>query len=369
MSHPRSPPSRSKRPCSQGDAQEPAPKRARTAGAFGGSSSISPTDDIPPHRRGGHGQDTDGSSNVTAIELESSDESPLNSLGPFPGRLPRELRDAIYEHLLDHNKAPLARTSDDVTQPTWVRFSSRMGAFVGREIDHIEPQVADTNNLMVNKVIQSEPLEAMYRVNTISLSVQQSKQLLTKSDIVQQGLFSTVASARHILLRMGWSGVDTVDRTWYRSHETIDLDSFFNNIQAALPWIRSVTVRTDHALSPATALFDIGVNLMNCDKVTNVRFDAVESLVAETEFGFTVRVEHRRITKRWQYQMTRPLMGDQPDFRSITAQRCWTKRLLEAVEQGEVLDTCWQGVLAEQKRIFDQDWQAFSKGMIEVYKT
>jgi hypothetical protein len=287
-------------------------------------------------------------------------------LGPFLGKLLRETRDAIYEYLLDHKGSPLARTTDEVIQPSFMRWSFRRERFVRREINPVPPHIIDTNILAVNKAICNEALETMYRVNTISLSLQQCQHIFGTSDIIWQGVFSTnTATAKHVLLRMGRS---EVKRT-LRGHNTIDLDSFFTNIQAVLPQLRSVTVRTDHALHATSALFDIGEDLMNCDQVQSVRFDAVGSLVAETKLGFTMRVEHRRITREWQQQMAKSLLDSDARKRTKAAQCCWTKRSLEAIELGEFLDDHDRPyVPGYQQRLVNEAWGLFSKDVPDAFK-
>jgi hypothetical protein len=368
MSLPHSPPPKSKRPYSQGDTHDPATKRARTAGAFIGSSSLSPTEGIPSRRLEGYEIDTDGSSNLTATKPESSDEGSPNSLGPFFGKLPRETRNTIYEYLLDHLKSPLARTTDEVIQPSFVRWSFRRERFVSREIDPVPPHIIDTNILAVNKAIYNEALEAMYRGNTISLSLQQCRYILGTSDIIRQGVIpSNTATAKHVLLRMGHS----LDKRLLQNPNSIDLDVFFTNIQAALPRLRSVTIRTDHALHATSALFNIGQDLMNSEQVGNgnVEFGAVGSLVAETNLGFIVELEHRRITRELQQQLTKSLLDSKAWYRTKAAQRCWTKRLLEAVELGEVGDDHRPlSVSPFERRIVSEEWNSFSKDVPDAFK-
>lgn len=304
--------------------------------------------------------------NPTTAGPDTSDEEPLKSLGPFLGKLPRETRDTIYEYVLGFNKTPLARTTDKVVQESFIHWSFREQRFAERLINPLPQKIVDTNILTINKVIHSEALEALYRINTISLSVQQCQQIFKANDTLERGAFSgNVAMARHVLLRKGWSHAK---RKWFRSHNTIDLDSLFTNLHSVFPRLRSLTVRTDHALRATTALFDIGVDLMECDQVRNVRFDAVGSLVAETKSGFIVRVEHRRITREWQRQMTEPLAGCTESWPRRTSIYCRIKRLIEAVEQGEHLDDKCRRDLAKCEQHIDASWQTLGEEIPQAFK-
>lgn len=303
---------------------------------------------------------------LTATKPDPSDDKSLKMTGPFLGRLPREIRDTIYEYVLDFDEVPPLRTNDETIQKSFVHWSYTGQRFVERKICPAPPTIAATNLLNTNKTIRNEALQALYRVNTIALNLGQCKQIFGKREAVQQGTFSgDIATARHVLLRMG-----TAHGQWQslRRANTIDLDSFLANIRTVFPALRSVTVRTDHAPHATNALFDIGVDLMSSDQVRNVKFDAVGSLVAETNQGFTLRVEHRRITRDWQRQMTESLRGWNLHPLSRAEAYCRMRRLLDAEKMNERLNHWGLHYLNRDRNTVDWQWKQFGNQIPEIYK-
>lgn len=293
----------------------------------------------------------------------------LKSMGPFLGRLPRETRDTIYEYVLEFDKVPLRRTGEKTIPRTYFHWSFRQRRFVERRIPPIPATIVNTNIFTVNNIIHHEALAAMYEINTISLNLEKRKQILKKGNIVQLGVLTgDAAMTRHVLLRLGWPHARRRNHRWFRHHNTIHLDSFFAKLQSAFPRLRSVTVRTDHALHATTALFDIGQDLTDCNQVKSVNFDAVGSLVAETNLGFTVRIEHYRIIREWQQQLAQPLVGYKEYVHIRAVLYCRIRRLLEAEKLHKPMDHQCRTDLERYTRFIDHDWESFASDVPETYK-
>jgi hypothetical protein len=305
---------------------------------------------------------------VSHITPNTSDEEPLKSLNPFLGRLSRETRNSIYDYVLDFSQTLLARTKDETFPEKFIRWNHRREIWIQQKLDLPPPTIIDKNILALNKTIHTEALTALYRVDIISLTLQQCSQIFEDSDVFQHGLFSgDVAMVRQVLLRKSYS---SYYYEWlpFRPSNTVNLDSIISNLPPMLPRLRSVDVCTDHLPHPTTALFNIGVELMNREQVREVRFDAVGSLVAETDFGLTVRVKHRRITREWQQEMTLPLLGDTLcHYYSRTALYCWMKRVLGADERGELLDDESRLYLDRYTSRITNEWKTFADDIPEAY--
>jgi hypothetical protein len=217
-------------------------------------------------------------------------------MGPLLGKLPQELRDAIYEYVLDDNDAPMVQFGDGIQHWTIAELTVWFRATPPRVLPVQPLQAIDMNVLTVSKAVHRELLDTMYRTKTISLNRLQCLLIFKRKDVDQPEAFSGgIAMARPLLMRRHWSNVRT---NAFRDHNTIDLQSFFTRIRHNFPHLLSVTVITDYTWHPNCSLFEIGIDLMSCDQVTKVTFDAIGSLVAETKFGFTVRVQHRRVFQR-----------------------------------------------------------------------
>jgi hypothetical protein len=345
---------RSKRTFGQANAQEPARKRARTARASSGSNSLLPTNGDSLRRSEDQDDDVvpyDGTSNSPAPDPATPDEEAPKSIGPFLGKLPQEIRDTIYEYVIDFDNVPMAHFSDGVSH--WTRAQWYVLGHGVCAVDEHEdpPEAADLSILSVSKVIHKHALAAFYRTQTINLNRLQCRLIFKRKVLEQPEAFpGDLKQVRHLLLRIHWSGY------WaspYRDHNIIDLDSFFTRMRSKFPLLRSVTMFTDNTEHGNTSLFEVGSDLMNCDRVTKVTFDAVDSLVAETVCGFIIRVKHLWVIRRWQEGMATPLAPMEAG-RPTTLSPSYP--LLSCVLRSQTLSTVpvsWPPSLYDSKRILD----------------
>jgi hypothetical protein len=91
-------------------------------------------------------------------------------MGPLLGKLPQELRDAIYEYVLDDNDAPMVQFGDGIQHWTIAELTVWFRATPPRVLPVQPPQAIDMNVLTVSKAVHRELLDTMYRTKTISLN-------------------------------------------------------------------------------------------------------------------------------------------------------------------------------------------------------
>jgi hypothetical protein len=143
-----------------------------------------------------------------------------------------------------------------------------------------------------------------------------------------------------------------------REHNTINLDSFFARMRSIFPHLSSVTVLVDYLEHPNSSLFEIGSDLMDCNRVTKVTFDAVGSLVADTIFGFTIRVKHQWLARNWQRGMATPLDPTRKWLRRPRAAICISlfesKKILESARTNTLAER-WHHGLQEQIMSVDRE--------------
>jgi hypothetical protein len=363
---------RSKRTFGQANAQEPVRKRARTARASSGSNGLLPTDSDSLRRSEDQDDDVvphNGTSNSAALDSATPDEEAPKSIGPFLGKLPQEIRDSIYEYVVDFDNVPMAHFGDGVSY--WTRAQWYVLGHGVCAVDEHEdpPEAVDLSILSVSKVIHKHALAAFYRTQTISLNRLQCRLIFKKKVLEQPKAFpGDLKEVRHLLLRRHWSGY------WaspYRDHNTIDLDSFFTRMRSKFPLLRSVTIFTNNTEHGNTSLFEIGSDLMNCDRVTKVTFDAVGSLVAETVCGFIIRVKHLWVIRRWQEGMATPLAPREAapptPFGFVCPSLFHSKKILDGARTN-TLDEKWHNCLQEEILRIDLRLQEFRDSIPKAYK-
>jgi hypothetical protein len=300
------------------------------------------------------------------VSTTTPEEEAIRLMGRFFGKLSQEVRDTIYEYVLGFNQ-PMARVGEgishwkDVDMTIWTRTTPGPPRIVTRE----PLQTIDTSILKVNKAIHTDVLKTIYRTKTISLNRLQCFLIFKRKEMEQPEAFSgDVGLAKHLLLQRHWSDVRINE---FRDQNTINLESFFTRIRHHFPHLRSVTVLTDGTARPITSLFEIGIDMMNCAQVTRVTFDAVGSLVAETTFGFTVRVQCRLIFKVWQRKMAKPLV---PLQYRISRMDCvaQAKKMIDARE-ANTLRKRYRNDAQQLKEIIKQErFRVFRKRIPRPYR-
>jgi hypothetical protein len=350
---------RSKRTFGQANTQEPARRRARTARASNESNSLIPTngdslrrpedrdDDVAPY---------DGTSNSAAPDTTTPEGEAPKSIGPFLGKFPQKIRDTIYEYVLDFNNEPMAHFGNGISHWTMAQWQVQSWLRARPEEHEYPPEAIDLSILSVSKAIHGDALSTFYRTQTISLNRLQCR-LIFKRDILEQpeAFPGGLRQARYLLLRRHWADL------WFspvREHNTIDLDSFFARMRSIFPHLSSVTVLVDYLEHPNSSLFEIGSDLMDCNRVTKVTFDAVGSLVADTIFGFTIRVKHQWLARNWQRGMATPLDPTRKWLRRPRAAICISlfesKKILESARTNTLAER-WHHGLQEQIMSVDRE--------------